>query len=103
MGIKDFLFGKKATVQGHDKSGKPFEVEVPESKLREWEAAGKTHRAEAIEVHVLDPMKGYYTRYWEIGEDMLTRDPETEAVHALVVYEAGEPNLYVCPKDKWLA
>lgn len=128
MAIKDWFFGKKTvtvqddkkdtrirltlaeetvTVQGHDENGKPFSVEVPESKWREWKGAGKLSKIEAVEVHILDPMRDYYVTNWEIGQDVDAADVEqwrdsgTGVIYVMTVYKKGEPVRYFCTKEKW--
>ena len=107
MGLWGSLFGKKVTIQGHDENGKLFEREVSEKQFKEWEKDGLISTQEAVEVQVLDP-KGSYTAHWKIGEDIPAdvvekfKNPATNKIYALTVYEAGEPKTSVLPHSKWL-
>ena len=107
MGLWGSLFGKKVTIQRHDENGKPFETKVPEKQFRAWEKDGLLSAQEVVEVHVLDP-KGSYTAHWKVGEDIPAviveefKNPATNRVYALTVYEAGEPKTSVLPHAKWL-
>lgn len=107
MGLLGSLFGKKATIQGHDENGKPFEKEVSEKQFKEWEKDGLISTQEAVKVQVLDP-KGSYTAHWKIDEDIPAdvvekfKNLATNKVYALTVYEAGKPKTSVLPHAKWL-
>lgn len=107
MGLWDSLFGKKVTIQGQDENGNPFEKQVSEKQFREWERDGLLSKQEVVEVHVLDP-KGSYTAHWKIGEDIPAdvvekfKNPATNKLYALTVYEAGNPKTSVLPHAKWL-
>jgi hypothetical protein len=107
MGLWDSLFGKEVTIQGRDENGRPFETKVPEKKFKEWEKNDLISKQEVVEVQVLDP-KGSYTAHWKIGEDIPAdvvekfKNPATNKVYALTVYEAGEPKTSVLPHAKWL-
>lgn len=107
MGLWGLLFGKKVTIQGHDENGKPFKTDVSEKQFKEWEKDGLISTQEAVEVQVLDP-KGSYTAHWKIGEDIPAdvvekfKNPATNKIYALTVYEAGEPKTSVLPHSKWL-
>lgn len=106
MGLWVSFFGKKVTIQGQDENGKPFEREVSEKQLKEWEKEGLISKQEVVEVQVLDP-KGSYTAHWKIGEDIpadvveKVKNPATNKVYALTVYEAGEPKTSVLSHAKW--
>ena len=107
MGLWGSLFGKKVTIQGHDENGKPFETKVSEKQFRAWEKDGLLSTQKVVEVHVLDP-NGSYTAHWKVGEDIPAdivekfKNPATNKVYALTVYEAGEPKTSVLPHAKWL-
>jgi len=107
MGLWGSLFGKKVTIQGHDENGKPFEKEISEKQFKAWKKDGLISTQEVVEVQVLDP-NGSYTAHWKIGEDIPAdvvekfKNPATNKVYALTVYEAGEPQTNVLPHAKWL-
>lgn len=107
MGLWDSFFGKKVTIQGRDENGKPFETKVSEKQFKKWEQEGLLSKTEVVEVHVLDP-KGNYTTHWQIGEDIPAevvekfKNPATNKLYALTVYEAGEPKTSVLQHAKWL-
>ncbi|MFZ3040678.1 MAG: hypothetical protein WA108_02630 [Thiobacillus sp.] len=60
-----------------------------------------------IEVHILDP-KGSYTTHWKVGEEVPTdvverfKNPSTNQLYAVTVYEAGEPTTSVLSYALWL-
>jgi hypothetical protein len=62
--------------------------------------------AEVIEVHILDSIKGNYTTYWTIPDDISAEearkwiDPATEILYVTTIYEAGEPETYVALSGK---
>ncbi len=107
MGLWGSLFGKKVTIQGHDENGKPFERKVSEKQFKEWEKDGLISTQKVVEAQVLDP-KGSYIAHWKIGEDIPAdvvekfKNPATNKIYALTVYEAGEPKTSVLPHAKWL-
>ena len=107
MGLWDSVFGKKITIQGRDNNDKPFETKVSEKQLKKWEKDGLLSKVQLVEVHVLDP-KGSYTTQWKIGEDIPLemvekfKNPATNKLYALTVYEAGEPKTSVLQHAKWL-
>ena len=107
MDIWDSVFGKKITIQGHDENGRPFNKRVSEKQFKEWEQQGLLTKTEAIEVNILDP-NGSYTTYWKIGEDIPAevvkkfKNPATNKLYALTVYESGEPQTSVLEHSKWL-
>ncbi|HEV7165031.1 MAG TPA: hypothetical protein VGO35_06545 [Gammaproteobacteria bacterium] len=107
MRLLSGLFGKKVTIIGHDKNGKPFEREVSERQLKGWEAKGKLSKVEAVEVHVLDP-KGDYSTQWLVGKDISPellekfRDSASGALYAITIYKAGVPETMLAAKEKWL-
>ena len=106
MGLWDSLFGQKVTIQARDENGKPFETKVSEKQFKKWEQEGLLSKTEVVEVHVLDP-KGSYTTHWKIGEDVPAevvekfKNPVTNKLYALTVYEAGEPKTSVVQHAKW--
>ncbi|MCC6206989.1 MAG: hypothetical protein IT488_02385 [Gammaproteobacteria bacterium] len=107
MGLWDSVFGKKVTIQGRDENGKPFETKVSEKQFKKWEQEGLLSKTAVVEVQVLDP-KGSYTTHWKIGEDIPAevvekfKNPDTNKLYALTVYEAGEPKTSVLQHAKWL-
>jgi len=64
--------------------------------------------AEVIEVHILDSIKGDYTTYWTIPNDISAEearkwiDPATKILYATTIYEAGEPGTYLALSGKGL-
>ncbi|MDH3275627.1 MAG: hypothetical protein OEM64_10250 [Gammaproteobacteria bacterium] len=62
--------------------------------------------AEVIEVHILDSVKGNYTTYWTIPDDISAEeaakwiDPATKILYATTIYEAGEPGTYLALSGK---
>ena len=64
--------------------------------------------AEVIEVHILDSIKGNYTTYWTIPDDISAEearkwiDPATKILYATTIYEAGEPETYLALSGKGL-
>jgi len=62
--------------------------------------------AEVIEVHILDSIKGNYTTYWTIPNDISAEearmwiDPATKILYARPIYEAGEPETYLALSGK---
>jgi hypothetical protein len=107
MGLLDSLFGKKVTIQGQDANGTLFEKQVSEKQFKDWERGGLISKQGVVEVHVLDP-KGSYTAHWKIGEDIPAdvvekfKNPATNKLYALTVYEAGNPKTSVLLHAKWL-
>lgn len=107
MVLWDSVFGKKVTIEGRDENGKPFKTKVSEKEFKKWEQDGLLRTFEVVEVHVLDP-KGSYTTHWKIGEDIPAevvekyKNPATNKLYALTVYEAGKPTTSVLQHAKWL-
>lgn len=107
MGLLDSLFGKNVTIQSQDENGNPFEKQVSEKQFKDWERDGLISKQEVVEVYVLDP-KGNYTAHWKIGVDIPVdvvekfKNPATNKLYALTVYEAGNPKTSVLPHAKWL-
>ncbi len=107
MGLWDSVFGKKITIQGRDKNGEPIETKVSAKQFSKWEQEGALSKVDVVEVHVLDP-KGSYTTQWKIGEDIPVdvvlkfKNPATNGIYALTVYEAGQPKTSVLQHAKWL-
>jgi len=64
--------------------------------------------AEAIEVHILDSIKGSYVTYWTIPDDISAEDvkkwidPATGVLYVTTIYEAGEPETYLALSGKGL-
>ena len=64
--------------------------------------------AETIEVHVLDSIKGSYTTYWTIPDNISAKDaikwidPETGILYVTTIFEAGEPRTYLALSGKGL-
>ncbi len=107
MGLRDSLFGKKVTIQGHDENGRPLETKVSEEQFKNWEQEGLLSKTEVVELHVLDP-NGSYTTHWEVGKDIPAevvekfKNPATNKLYAVTVYEAGEPKTSLLQHAKWL-
>ncbi len=107
MGLWDSLFGKKVTIQGQDENGNQFKKHASERQFKEWERDDLISKQEVVEVHVLDP-KGSYAVHWKIGEDIPSdvvnkfKNPATNKLYALTMYEAGNPKTIVLPHAKWL-
>lgn len=65
-------------------------------------------RAEVIEVHILDSIKGNYTTCWKIPDDISAEearkwiDPATKILYATTIYEAGESETYLALSGKGL-
>ncbi len=66
----------------------------------------ETVKQDVIEVHVLDP-KGNYTTQWKIGEEVSVelvdkfKNPATNELYVLTVYEAGKPQMHIIFYTKW--
>ena len=107
MGLWQSLFGKKVVLHGRDEGGKPFDVTVPEERFDEWKREGHLKKVEMVEVHVQDPVRGDYIARWEVGKDISVetvekfKDPATDSLYAVIVYEAGEPQTSLVQHAKW--
>lgn len=61
---------------------------------------------EVIEVHILDSIKGDYSTYWAIPDDISAEearkwiDPATKILYATTIYEAGESETYLALSGK---
>ena len=62
--------------------------------------------ADVIEVHILDSIKGNYTTYWTIPNDISAEDarkwidPATKILYATTIHGAGEPDTYLALSGK---
>jgi len=107
-GPSDRLFGKRVTLGFRTHDGKPGTREVTEQWLDDQLKAGKLTPIEGlVQVHIADPFRGCYVDYWKIGEQIRQEtvdrrlDPETQALYAIVVYKAGQPETFLCDVATW--
>lgn len=106
MGILDFLFGKKVTLEIPDQNGNIVKRKISKKTFDEMIAKGDLKRADTLKAHILDPNKGYYSEDWVVGEDIPKEHAEKFAtplseIYVVVAYESGERKVIVTTKEIW--
>ena len=109
LGMWDALFGKKVTLVLPGRDGKPRPRKVTEKWLKEMERQGKAKRldAEAVPVHILDPLTDYRFETWVVGKDVDSetvekfRDVQSGALYVLIAYKEGKKQVVVLKKHVW--
>ncbi len=106
MGLFDFLFGKKVTLEIPDQRGNIVKRKISKKMFDEMIAKGDLQRADTVKAHILDPNRGYYSAHWIVGEDISKEDVEKFAtpsseIYVAVAYKGGEPNIIITTKEIW--
>ncbi|MEK7601026.1 MAG: hypothetical protein AAB480_00650 [Patescibacteria group bacterium] len=86
--------------QYRDENGTLHEGWLPPEKFQEMVAAGKAKRV--YKVLIKGPWEGVKEDWWEIEEETLKKfGDENDTVHAMCVYEKGEPKYNFVAKKMW--
>jgi len=106
MGLFGSLFGKKITVQLPDEQGRIVERKITKKMFDKLVTQGIIQEIDAVQAHILDPLKGYYVSNWRLGEDIdrETADKfatENKQLYVAIAYEEGEPQTMVMKKEVW--
>jgi diphthamide synthase (EF-2-diphthine--ammonia ligase) len=106
MGAFDSLFGKKITVRIPNDKGEIVERKISKRLFGELEAQGIIKEIDAVQAHILDPLKGYYVSNWIVGEDIdresaMEFATESKDIYVATAYENGEPRTVVMKKEVW--
>ena len=104
MGIFNILFGKKVTLEIPDENGNIVKRKVSKKFLDECIEQGKVKPI--ITVHILNPIKGYYTAEYVVGEHIKKEEVDEFAdskgdIYMCVYYEKGEPNWLLLKEKIW--
>lgn len=107
-GLFDFLFGEKVTIEVPGKDGKILRRKVTRAWLERMEREGKARKTQedVVRVHHL-ATHGYEVEHWVVGRDVSVddcerfRDPDTQELYAMSMFEDGQPKMYLLNKDKW--
>ncbi len=110
IGLLDYLFGEKVTLEVPGEGGELRRRKVTRRWLEQVERDGKMARAagEVIRIHHLG-LNGYHLEHHEVGanlpEELVQRfrDPTTKDMYAMSFLENGEPQTHFLMRDKWEA
>ena len=106
MGLFDFLTGKKVTLEIPDQSGNIVKKRISKKMLDEMVEKGDLKYIDTVKAHILDPIRGYYSEDWVVGEDVSREHvekfaTESSEIYVVVAYESGEPKTVIAKKEIW--
>ena len=106
MGLFDFLFGKKVTLEIPDQNRNIVKRKISKKMFDEMIAKGDLKCADTVKAHILDPNRGYYSEDWVVGEDISKEHVEKFAtpsseIYVAIAYESGGPNIMITTKEIW--
>lgn len=104
----DEMFGERVELEIPGPNG-IAKRSVTKKWLEKMETEGKIAKSQTpvIQVHMLHPMRGYYVATWEIGNHVSAevveklKDAASDALYAVTILRAGEPETHVIPKSAW--
>lgn len=110
VGIFDYLFGRKITLEVPDNKGNIIKQKVTKKWMDKMVASGNIsiEKNEMVRVHILDPLVMHpVIESWQVGLDIDQhsideyKDKQSGDIYVLISYNGGVPTKMIVKKEMW--